>query len=197
MRRHKGRAPLHYQALLRFSPRDLPTDDVASGFEIHRRYFAVSQKIDESAVKEETFRSDTATFAEGTMVVVELEIVTASTRRFVVVDDALPGGFEGVDPDLRTTPLWLRGYLATSITGLGSRGSSRVSAVQRTEHRDDRTLFFADELSPGSHRMSYLVRATTRGSFVTPPARVEEMYTPETFGRTGARVVKIVAPGGS
>jgi uncharacterized protein YfaS (alpha-2-macroglobulin family) len=37
---------------------------------------------------------------------------------------------------------------------------------------------------------SYVARATTPGTFVVPPAKAEEMYAPETFGRTGTdRVV--------
>ena len=30
-----------------------------------------------------------------------------------------------------------------------------------------------------------MTRATTPGAFVAPPAKAEEMYAPETFGRTG------------
>ena len=38
-----GSGPLRYQALLRFAPRELPTD-TASGFEIHRRYYLIQPK---------------------------------------------------------------------------------------------------------------------------------------------------------
>ena len=42
----------------------------------------------------------------------------------------------------------------------------------------------------GVHTYTYLARATTPGIFVVPPTKAEEMYHPETFGRTGtARVV--------
>jgi uncharacterized protein YfaS (alpha-2-macroglobulin family) len=40
------------------------------------------------------------------------------------------------------------------------------------------------------YQYSYLARATTVGAFVAPPARAEQMYAPETFGRSGSdRVV--------
>ena len=37
------------------------------------------------------------------------------------------------------------------------------------------------------YRYRYLARATTLGTFVVPPTQVEEMYTPEVFGRTAGR----------
>ena len=40
------------------------------------------------------------------------------------------------------------------------------------------------------HQFSYTVRATTPGTFVAAPAKAEEMYSPEVFGRsTGTTVV--------
>jgi uncharacterized protein YfaS (alpha-2-macroglobulin family) len=47
-------------------------------------------------------------------------------------------------------------------------------------------LFFVDDLPAGLAHYRYLARATTLGQFGLPPTRVEEMYTPEVFGRTGA-----------
>jgi uncharacterized protein YfaS (alpha-2-macroglobulin family) len=35
----------------------------------------------------------------------------------------------------------------------------------------------------GVYRHSYVARATTPGRFVVPPAKAEEMYAPEVFGR--------------
>jgi uncharacterized protein YfaS (alpha-2-macroglobulin family) len=52
-------------------------------------------------------------------------------------------------------------------------------------------LLFATRLSEGRHTFSYLVRATTAGTFQTAPARAEEMYTPEVFGRTASAVVEV------
>ena len=33
---------------------------------------------------------------------------------------------------------------------------------------------------------SYVARATTPGEFVVPPTKAEEMYAPETFGRSAS-----------
>ena len=56
--------------------------------------------------------------------------------------------------------------------------------------RDERVEAFASLLWDGVWSYSYFARATTPGNFVVPPAKAEEMYMPETFGRSaGDRVV--------
>jgi len=58
--------------------------------------------------------------------------------------------------------------------------------------RSERTEAFASLLPGGVYSYTYFARATTPGEFVVPPARAEEMYQPETFGRSAsARVVVI------
>jgi uncharacterized protein YfaS (alpha-2-macroglobulin family) len=48
---------------------------------------------------------------------------------------------------------------------------------------DQRAEAFASLLSEGVHEYTYIPRATTPGTFVVPPPRAEEMYSPEVFGR--------------
>jgi hypothetical protein len=45
---------------------------------------------------------------------------------------------------------------------------------------------FFDKIEPGMYRVRYLARATSIGSFVVPPTRIEAMYAPEIYGRTAA-----------
>ena len=61
------------------------------------------------------------------------------------------------------------------------------------ELRDARVVFFIDHMAAGMYRYRYLARATTLGTFILPPTRVEEMYTPEVFGRTGADRIAVTA----
>ena len=46
-------------------------------------------------------------------------------------------------------------------------------------------------MAEGRHRFSYTVRATTPGTFVAAPAKAEEMYSPETFGRSSGQTVLV------
>ena len=49
----------------------------------------------------------------------------------------------------------------------------------------------SDYLPAGTYEYTYVVRATTPGSFVTPPTKAEEIYSPEVFGRTSTTRVVI------
>jgi hypothetical protein len=117
----------------------------------------------------------------------------------VVLDDALPAGLEAIDPKLFTTADWLKnaGFVDDSrcascdAESTSDDASGLVAAYDRNEVRDDRVLFFIDRLPAGLWHYRYLARATTLGHFVLPPTRVEEMYEPEVFGRTGAAEVTV------
>ncbi|MCY4666069.1 MAG: hypothetical protein OXC00_15545, partial [Acidimicrobiaceae bacterium] len=60
--------------------------------------------------------------------------------------------------------------------------------------RDDRAEAFSSYLWAGTHEYSYVVRATTPGTFVVPPAKAEEIYAPEVFGRSGTDTVVVQDP---
>jgi hypothetical protein len=55
--------------------------------------------------------------------------------------------------------------------------------------RDERAEAFTTLLWDGVYDYSYMARATTPGEFIVPPAKAEEMYTPEVFGRSGSDLV--------
>jgi len=51
---------------------------------------------------------------------------------------------------------------------------------------DDRAEAFTSLLWDGVYEYTYIARATTPGTFIAPPAKAEEMYSPEVFGRSGS-----------
>jgi uncharacterized protein YfaS (alpha-2-macroglobulin family) len=48
-------------------------------------------------------------------------------------------------------------------------------------------------MPPGLHRFTYVARATAPGRYRVPPAKVEEMYQPEVFARTGGADIVVRA----
>ena len=136
---------------------------------------------------------------EGELVRVRLRITVPTTRQFVVVDDALPAGLEAVDLSLRTASLTPGPGAAASTTqdpaeqegredqpqwGFGRWDSGWWSAFDYREIRDDRVVYSANVLWPGTYTATYVARATTPGTFVRPPAHAEEMYNPAVNGRS-------------
>ena len=59
------------------------------------------------------------------------------------------------------------------------------------EMYNDKVLLFADYLAPGIHTHTYLVRVLAPGTYSLPATRVEEMYTPEVFGRSSEKEIII------
>ncbi len=52
--------------------------------------------------------------------------------------------------------------------------------------RDDQAGTFTSLLWNGVYEYTYIARATTPGNFIVPPTKVEEMYSPEVFGRSSS-----------
>jgi uncharacterized protein YfaS (alpha-2-macroglobulin family) len=197
----RGSGTLFYQARLRYARRTLPTDTLDQGFFVQKGLRPVSPEglpLALSSIADTT----AARFRGGDLVLADLVIVTPSPRDFVVVDDPLPAGFEAVDSHLSTTSNALS---VGESNGYGScadcdyeegrddlaAGHTFFEDYSQRELRDDRVLFFVDHMAAGMYHYRYLARATTLGKFVVPATRVEEMYTPETFGRNGASLVSV------
>lgn len=189
----RGSGKLFYSARLEYVRRELPQQPLDAGFFVEKSLHAVSADPKRRVALAPGVARE---LAAGDLVMVDLTVVTPALRRFVVVDDALPAGLEAIDPRLFTTADWLKntgfeaGEASCSACDDGDEPLFRA-AYDRSEVRDDRMLFFADELQPGLYHYRYLARATTRGRFVLPPTRVLEMYEPEVLGRTGASEVVV------
>jgi hypothetical protein len=67
----------------------------------------------------------------------------------------------------------------------------RRGTFDHVERHDDRVELFATRLAEGHHEFSYVVRATTAGTFVVAPTRVEEMYSPEISGRAATATIEV------
>jgi alpha-2-macroglobulin len=117
----------------------------------------------------------------GARVRVRLSMVVPERRYQVALVDPLPAGFEAINPDLGGT-----GSVSDDLDWRGWRWWW----YNHEAFRDERVELFGTTIWPGVYDYAYIARATTPGSFVAPPAKAEEMYAPETFGRSGTdRVV--------
>ncbi len=166
-----GPGRLYYRIGLRYAPRDLDLAAREQGFAIRRRYAAVDDPGDVQGDAERGWR-----VRAGATVRVELELIVPDRRYYAVVDDALPAGLELVN----------LGY-ATSAQDKRAGEQGWAWSFNHRELRDDRALHFADRLPAGIYHLHYLARATTIGEFIVPPAKAEEMYRPEVFGRTATQ----------
>jgi uncharacterized protein YfaS (alpha-2-macroglobulin family) len=178
----EGPGRLYYRLGLRYAPTDLDLDPVDMGFVVQRSYEAVDDA--EDVVQDE---GGVWHIKAGARVRVRLTMVADNRRYHVALVDPLPAGLEIINlslavsgdlpqdpnaPDYRYGWWWWGPWYG------------------HQNMRDERAEAFASLLWAGVYRYSYVARATTPGTFVVPPAKAEEMYSPEVFGHSSsARVI--------
>ena len=178
-----GAGTLFYTTRLRYASDELFQQGLDNGMRIERSF---------APYVENGTRPPATSYKAGDLIRVTLTLRLTKERRFVAVTDPLPAGFEPLESWFATTAR----TIATTQTDNDDAESSWESWWKRggfdhVERHDDRVELFATRLAEGRHTFSYVVRATTAGTFRTAPARTEEMYSPEIFGRTPTAVITV------
>jgi alpha-2-macroglobulin len=189
----QGAGRLYYRIGLKYAPKNLKLEPADYGFTVLRKYEAVDDKDD---VKQNADGS--WTIKSGARVRVRLTMVAQARRYHVALVDPLPAGLEILNPTLAVTeaiPADAGGNRGVIEVGSRSMGRNyywwRQYWFEHQNFRDERAEAFTSLLWEGVYNYSYVARATTPGQFVVPPAKAEEMYAPETFGRTGTDFVRV------
>jgi uncharacterized protein YfaS (alpha-2-macroglobulin family) len=169
----QGQGRLYYRVGIDYAPKEPRMPALDAGFVVRRAYSALGDAKDVQRLPDGRWR-----IRLGAKVLVSVEAVNTTIRHNVALVDPLPAGFETVNA-----------ALATSEKVEHGKGETRWDF---TNLRDNRSEAFALSLAEGQHRMAYAVRATTPGVFIAAPAKAEEMYSPETFGRSAGEVVEVV-----
>lgn len=108
----------------------------------------------------------------GDRVLVTLHVEVRRPAQYLAVDDPLPAIFEAINPTFKSQET-----RAGEVLG-------REWLSDHHELREDRALFFADQIYPGQYTIRYLARVRAAGTVTAPSAKIEEMYHPERFGLT-------------
>jgi uncharacterized protein YfaS (alpha-2-macroglobulin family) len=121
----------------------------------------------------------------GDVVEVHLTVTVTAEAWYVILYDPLPAGLEGLNERLATTSYAARDWWE-------SEPEAGLYPYSRKDVRDDSVALFFTQLTPGTHTVTYLARATTAGTFHALPAEAYPMYRPEVWGRSAGDVVAIV-----
>jgi uncharacterized protein YfaS (alpha-2-macroglobulin family) len=178
----EGTGRLYYRLGLRYAPTSLKQEPLDMGFVVSRKYEAVDDPADVSQDADGTWH-----IKAGARVRVHLTLVADNRRYHVALVDRLPAGLEIVNPALAVS--------ASAPTDPNTPAYRDFwwwgPWYQHQNLRDERTEAFTALLWDGVYQYTYIARATTPGTFVVPPAKAEEMYSPETFGRSASDTVII------
>jgi uncharacterized protein YfaS (alpha-2-macroglobulin family) len=177
-----GTGRLYYSMYLRYY---LPAEEVKAlsrGIIVSRQYTLADDpgKVVDSA-------------SVGDVIKVKITVIAPNDLYYLVVEDPLPAGAEGLDTSLKTTSVVgerpeLERTDLSDPWGLGW-GWWYFS---QTEMRDEKVVLFATYLPKGTYEYTYLMRASAAGKFKVIPTNAYEMYFPEVFGRSDGALFEIV-----
>ena len=182
-----GEGRFYYKAALSYSPKELPKTATNAGIEVRREY-----SVQRGGAW--TLLAAPVSIRQGDLVKVDLFVRLTAPKHYVVVNDPIPGGLEGVNRDLATSSevdasqaqfegpsnsFWfdLREWIDFGGT---------FWSFYHKELRHNSARFYSEYLPAGNYHLSYIAQAIGSGEFVIPPTRAEEMYDPDVFGLSAA-----------
>ncbi|EGG25400.1 ubiquitin domain-containing protein [Cavenderia fasciculata] len=161
----KGKGPLFHTLAFQYGPSNPIYKPVTDrGITIERKFIALGKEDDVVYDPQNNIK-----IKSGTKVKVQLTIKVRQLSSFVVVSDRLPAGLEPTNQ----VP-WKKYW------------------YDHANVRDKGAEIFIDTLYPGEYAFTYNCSAVCYGNYICPPSKIEEMYTPSTFGRTESHFVQII-----
>jgi hypothetical protein len=175
-----GKGRMYYRIGMTYAPASLDLKPADHGFAVERVYEPVDDESDVKRMKNGTWK-----IKAGARVRIRLTMVAQSRRYHVALVDPMPAGLEAMNPALAVT-----GDIPQD-TKANATGQNRYwwwwsTWYEHQNMRDERVEAFTSLLYGGVYEYTYVARATTPGTFVVPPTKAEEMYFPETFGRSAS-----------
>jgi hypothetical protein len=187
-----GEGRLYYRLAMSYAPLNSNISSADYGFAVERTYEPIDDPNDVQRGADGIWR-----IKAGARVRVRVTMAAPARRYHVALVDYLPAGFESLNPELATTEALPedKKQEANSIYLRGDAGFSwwlwRPVWFDHQNLRTERSEAFTTLLWGGIYKYSYVARATTPGMFIAPPAKAEEMYHPETFGRSKSDRVRV------
>jgi hypothetical protein len=180
--RGEGVGRLYYRADLALYRSVEGVEAESRGIIVERTYCAVAGEEDENGEC-----APLSAARVGDLVEVRLTLTLPEMRHYLVLEDWYPAGMEPVDPTLLTE------QQDQPAPGMLEVASTRWwwDPFDHRELRDEKALFFAQELPAGTYQVRYRLRAAIPGEYRVLPAMASEMYFPEVWGRTSGDLFSV------
>jgi uncharacterized protein YfaS (alpha-2-macroglobulin family) len=127
----------------------------------------------------------------GDLIQVHLTVVAPNDLLYTVIEDPIPAGTEGVNPNLNTE------QQVGTQPGLADSDPLRYGwgwwYFSNIEFRDQKVVLFSTYLPAGTYEYVYNIRAGLPGTYNVIPPTGYEFYFPEVYGR-GAGSTFTVTP---
>jgi uncharacterized protein YfaS (alpha-2-macroglobulin family) len=167
---------VHYVVLYTYTvPNDAPGQ--LSAFRVVRTVAAPNPKATPLATMD-LAPASAVTLGAGQVFDVGVRVIVDHPVDRLVIDDALPAGFEAVDTSFRT-----------ALQAVVPQSDSWEIDTQQIYR--DRVVAYAQHLDAGVYDLHYLARTVTPGTFKWPGARAYLTDAPEQFGRSAATTLTV------
>jgi uncharacterized protein YfaS (alpha-2-macroglobulin family) len=184
--RGEGDGRLYYTMYLNSFISADSVEATSRGVTVERAYF------DASCDPEEETCEPIDEIEVGQQVRVELTIVAPNDLLYAVIEDPLPAGAEGIDPNLDINSPDLGGGVvredAPSPLPYEYWGWWYFN---RIEYRDEKVVFLSNFLPAGTYTYSYTLQTNIPGEYQVMPAVGYQEFFPDVFGRSDGMLFTI------
>lgn len=181
----QGAGRLYYRVGMSYAPADLKLPAESRGFHVERTFIPIDNPSDVTRDAKGVWQ-----IKAGAAVRVKVKFNAPGMRYHVALTDPISAGCEIVNGELEGS----RSDFDGSSTGGHADAYEFFWPTSWFDHqnlRDKQAEAFTSLLYSGDYEYSYVIHATTTGSYIVPPTKVEEMYAPETYGRTATDFMEI------
>jgi hypothetical protein len=182
----KGKGALYFNTYLKYFTKEEHITAAGHELKVDRQYFKLEQipyevEVEGSEgqkIKEKRLRYERIpvkygdTLLSGDVIQVELKVTSDNDYTYLCFEDMKPAGCEPTD--------------------LKSGGKGQEGFYSYMELRDEKAVFFVNEIGRGEHLLRYRLRAEIPGVFHALPSILYGMYAPTLRANSEEHVIKIV-----
>ena len=180
-----GPGALYYSAYLRYFTKEESIKGSGLQLKVDRTYYLLKQipfevevegsegqKLMERRLRYERVALEDGDVVEsGDVIQVELRVTSDNDYTYLIFEDMKPAGCEP--------------------TEVRSGGKGQEGFYSFMELRDEKVVFYVNNIGRGEHLMRHRLRAEIPGVFHALPAVVQGMYVPELRGNSDEQVVRV------
>jgi len=181
----QGKGALYYAAYLRYFSKEEQIAAAGHRLEVQRRYFRLTQipyavevqdargnRVTEERLRYERIALNTGdAIASGEIIQVELNLKSDNNYTYLCCEDMKPAGCEPLE--------------------LTSGYAGQEGFLSYRELRDEKVVFFMENLDLGEHLVRYRLRAETPGRFHALPTAIYGMYVPELRANSDEQIIAV------
>ncbi|RYX99299.1 hypothetical protein EON78_03765, partial [bacterium] len=169
----EGKGNLYYSATAEYFSLEENIKAASNMIAVNRDYYKLSEKKDKDnkIAYDKTLIKDGDILKSGDLVEVKLTVKSNNDYEYLIFEDMKPAGLEATEVN--------SGYVYQNGISLSR------------EIRDEKNVFFANDLAQGTQIITYNLRAEVPGKFHALPTKSYAMYAPQIRANSDEKVIQV------